>query len=225
MSKSKAKSKPRSRSQRKGAAMNKQAKAMTAAIYTRVSTDQQTCENQERELRQAAEAKGLNVVKVYSDNGVSGAKGRAQRPGLDAVLKDGVRGKYGVLMAWSVDRLGRSLPDLCATLEELHGAGVDLYLHQQGVDTRSPAGKAMFQMLGVFAEFERAMIRERVKSGMARSRAAGTVFGRPRVSAEVEQKIRDLRAQGIGIGTVAKRVGCGAAVVQRVEREDRARSA
>jgi DNA invertase Pin-like site-specific DNA recombinase len=125
----------------------------------------------QRELREAADAKGLEIAFVYRDNGISGAKGRDKRPGLDATLKDAIRGRYGVLMAWSVDRLGRGLPDLLATLQELRGAGVDLYLHRQAVDTRTPAGKALFQMLGVFAEFERAMIQERVKSGVARAKA------------------------------------------------------
>ena len=193
-----------------------------AALYLRVSTDDQTVENQERELREAAAAKGWEVAQLYRDEGISGANGRGKRPGLDAALKDAVRGRYGVLMAWSVDRLGRSLTDLLDTLQELHGAGVDLFFHKQALDTRTPAGKAMFQMMGVFAEFERAMIQARVKSGIARARAAGTVFGRPRVAPEVEQAIRELRAQGVGIGSVARRLKIGASVVQRVEREDTA---
>ena len=100
----------------------------TAALYVRVSTDDQTTANQERELREAANGKGLEIAYVYRDNGISGAKARDKRPGLDAALKDAIRGRYGVLMAWSVDRLGRSLPDLLATLQELHSARVDLYL-------------------------------------------------------------------------------------------------
>src|SRR5262249_14985185 len=152
-----------------------------AALYLRVSTDGQTTNNQEQELREAAESKGLEVVKVYKDNGISGAKGRAKRPGLDEALKDATRGRYGVLMVWSVDRLGRSLQDLLASLQELHGAGVDLYLHKQAIDTRTPAGKALYGMMGVFAEFEREMIRERVLAGMARARAEGIVVGRPTV--------------------------------------------
>src|SRR5205823_5843889 len=110
------------------------------------------------------------VIRVYRDNGISGAKGRDKRPGQDGALKDATRGTYGVLMAWSVDRLGRSLTDLLATLHELHAAGVDLYLHRQALDTRTPAGRALFQMLGVFAEFERSMIQERVRAGMARAK-------------------------------------------------------
>jgi DNA invertase Pin-like site-specific DNA recombinase len=135
--------------------------ARRAALYLRVSTDKQTCANQERELRAVAERKDCEIVKVYTDHGISGTKGRDKRPQFDALCRDAVRRDFDVVMAWSVDRLGRSLQDLISFLNEIHAAGVDLYLHQQGLDTSTPAGKAMFQMLGVFAEFERALIRER----------------------------------------------------------------
>ncbi len=106
---------------------------------------------------------------MYEDAGLSGAKGRDQRPGLDALLKAVTRREVDLVAAWSVDRLGRSLTDLLGLLTELHAKGVDLYLHQQGLDTSTPSGRAMFQMMGVFAEFERAMIRERVMAGLARA--------------------------------------------------------
>jgi DNA invertase Pin-like site-specific DNA recombinase len=215
-------SKTRARSLRKppkGTAMSKRANAARAALYLRVSTDDQTTANQERELREAAEAKGLEVGHVYRDSGISGAKGRDKRPGLDAALKDATRGKYGVLMAWSVDRLGRSLPDLLATLQELHGAGVDLYLHKQAVDTRTPAGRAMFGMLGVFAAFEREIIQERVRAGMARAQAEGVTFGRPKIDPEKEEQIRALLKAGVGLNSIARKVGCGVSAVQRVQRE------
>src|SRR4051794_40011496 len=122
------------------------AKPKRAAIYLRVSTDEQTTTNQRRELEAAAEHRGWDVITVYEDAGISGAKGRDKRPGLDAMLKDAVRRKFDVVMAWSVDRLGRSLSDLVGGLQELYGAGVDLYLHQQAIDTTTPAGRAMFQM-------------------------------------------------------------------------------
>src|SRR3954469_6001031 len=130
---------------------------MRAAIYLRVSTDEQTTDNQERELRAAAERMGHEIVAVYRDAGISGSKGRDQRPGFDAMHKDAARRRFDVVMAWSVDRLGRSLQDLCGFLSELHSLGIELFLHQQGIDTTTPAGKAMFQMMGVFAEFERSM--------------------------------------------------------------------
>ena len=133
-----------------------------AAIYLRVSTQDQTTSNQEHELRQAAERASWQVAKLYKDHGISGAKGRNGRPAFDALCRDATKRQFDVVMAWNVDRLGRSLKDLVAFLSELHALGIDLFLHQQGLDTTTPAGKAMFQMLGVFAEFERSIIQERV---------------------------------------------------------------
>ena len=122
------------------------------------------------------------IVGIYDDNGVSGAKSREDRDAFNRLCMDATRRKFDVVMAWSVDRLGRSLQDLVGFLSELHGVGCDLYLHQQGIDTTTPAGKMMFQMCGVFAEFERSMIQERVKAGLARARAQGKTLGRPRVT-------------------------------------------
>src|SRR5579872_1685101 len=147
------------------------AKTKRVALYLRVSTQGQTVENQRRELEAAAERHGWSVVAVFADEGISGTKGRDKRPAFDALCKAVSRREIDMVAAWSVDRIGRSLQDLVGFLGELHGKKVDLYLHQQGLDTTTPAGKAMFQMIGVFAEFERAMIVERVNSGLARARA------------------------------------------------------
>ena len=129
-----------------------------AALYLRVSTIDQTTANQERELRQVAERAGSEVDKVYKDHGISSSKGPDKRPAFDALHKAAARREIDIVMAWSVDRLGRSLQDLVAFLC-IHAAGVALFLHQQGLDTTTPAGKALFQMMGVFAEFKRSMIR------------------------------------------------------------------
>jgi DNA invertase Pin-like site-specific DNA recombinase len=130
--------------------------AKRAAIYLRVSTDEQTKDHQERALREVAARSGHEFVAVYRDEGISGDKGRDKRPGFDAMHKGASRRKFDIVMAWPVDQLGRSLQDLIGFLSELHSLGIDLALHQQGIDTTTPAGKAMFQMMGVFAEFERA---------------------------------------------------------------------
>jgi DNA invertase Pin-like site-specific DNA recombinase len=165
-------------------------------------------------------AKGWEIVEVYSDKGISGAKGRDGRPGLDRALRGAVQARYDVLAAWSVDRLGRSLQDLLHTLTELQTVGCDLYLHRQAIDTRTPSGRAMFQMLGVFAEFERAMIQERVRAGLARAKEKGTKsgrpIGRPPVSPVVESRIRRERRKGHGVLKIAREVGVGVSVVQRV---------
>jgi DNA invertase Pin-like site-specific DNA recombinase len=117
-----------------------------------------------------------------------------------------------------VDRLGRSLIDLLTFFTELHAQECDLYLHQQGVDTSTPAGRAMFQMMGVFAEFERAMIQERVKAGLARAKAQGARLGRPTVGGAMEARIRELKAEGVGLIRIAKTLGIGVSAVQRVTR-------
>lgn len=201
--------------------MTKITKQPRVALYARVSTDKQSTENQLIELRGAANRMGWEVIGEFVDRGISGAKGRADRPRLDAMLKGVARKEFDIVAAWSVDRLGRSLIDLVGLLQEMHSTGVDLYLHQQGLNTTTPAGKALFGMMGVFAEFERGMIVERVKSGMARAKKNGTksgnAIGRPSVSAEVEARIRELRATGLGIVKTAKQIGCGVSVVQRVD--------
>lgn len=193
---------------------------LRVAIYSRVSTDVQTTENQERELREIAERSGWSVVKVYRDHGVSGAKSRQDRPAFDALCKDAARRQFDLIAAWSVDRLGRSLQDLVNFLQDVHGYGVELFLHQQGVDTTTPSGKALFQMMGVFAEFERAMIQERVKAGLERAKAQGKVLGRPTIDADKEASIRAaLEAGGVGIIRLAKQHGVGVGTVQRIARQ------
>jgi DNA invertase Pin-like site-specific DNA recombinase len=189
-----------------------------AAIYARVSTrnGHQDPETQLLALRQVAERAGWQVVGEYVDHGVSGAKGRDQRPAFDRLLKDAARRKFDLIMAWSVDRLGRSLQDLVAFLGEVHAQGVDLYLDRQGVDTTTPGGKALFQMMGVFAEFERAMIRERVCAGLDKARAKGTRLGRPQVGVAVEDAIRTARAAGKGQLAIARELGVGVSTVRRV---------
>jgi DNA invertase Pin-like site-specific DNA recombinase len=197
------------------------------ALYLRVSTDEQTVENQRRELTEACQRRGWQVVAEFADEGISGAKGRDKRPGFDRLHKDMTRGKFDAVAAWSVDRLGRSLQDLVAFLSELHGAGCDLFLHAQGLDTSTPAGKAMFQMLGVFAEFERSIIQDRIHAGIARARLSGTrtgkAIGRPKISAATEDAIRAALAQGgKGILKIASEHGVGSGTVQRVRAEMRA---
>src|SRR3954462_2483788 len=189
------------------------------ALYLRVSTTAPWGGTPPLELEGWAGRAGHEVVAVYADEGVSGAKGRDRRPEFDRMLKDAVRRKFDMLAAWSVDRLGRSLPDLVNALKELHEAGVGLFLHQQGLDTTTASGRAMYGMMGVFAEYERAMIRERVNAGLARARAEGKKLGRSRVGADLERRVRELRGAGRGIKTVARELGVGVGTVQRIDRE------
>ncbi len=187
-----------------------------AAFYVRVSTsDGQTTENQLRQLHEVAQRLGWTVVAIFNDEGVSGAKGRERRPGLDALMKGVARREFEIVAAWSVDRLGRSLPDLVNFLGELQARSVDLFLHQQALDTSTPSGRMLFQMLGVFAEFERSMIVARVKAGLQRTTKR---LGRPPMPAERAEQIKTMLAAGTGVRETARRTGTGTATVQRLKR-------
>jgi DNA invertase Pin-like site-specific DNA recombinase len=191
-------------------------KGKRVAFYLRVSTGSQTVENQRRELAAAAEQRGWTVIELYSDNGVSGAKGRDKRPAFDRMCKDAVAGKFDIVAAWSVDRLGRSVLHLAQFVEDLRGAGVGLFLLKQGIDSETPTGRAMLGMCSVFAELEREIICERIHSGLARAKARGKQLGRKPVSERTEQQIRDLRAKGFGKLKIARELECGVSTVQRV---------
>jgi DNA invertase Pin-like site-specific DNA recombinase len=201
----------------KGNVFEREQTAMRVGLYLRVSTDEQTLSNQRRELRQVARQRGWRIVQTYEDQGVSGSKGRDKRPGFDQLLRDATSGKFDLIAAWSVDRLGRSLSDLVAFLSELQAVGVDLYLHKQGLDTSTPAGRAMFQMSGVFAEFELAMIRERTRAGMARARAQGKRIGRPPIPATIRRRV--LAAKGSN-RSVAELCGISEMSVRRIRAGD-----
>jgi DNA invertase Pin-like site-specific DNA recombinase len=202
-------------------------------IYIRVSTDGQTTANQRRELEAVAARSGWEIVGTYEDAGISGAKGRDKRPGFDRLLKDATARKVDMIAAWSVDRLGRSLQHLVGFLNELQALGCDLYLHQQALDTSTPSGRAMFQMCGVFAEFERAMIVERVNAGLKRAKAQGVMLGRGNrkdgtrsadekrwgmTRAELEKRILRLHKDGVGLLKIGKTLGVGTALVQGIVR-------
>lgn len=188
------------------------------AIYTRVSTNdgKQTTENQLHDLHLMAERMGWEIVGHYTDEGISGARGRDKRPGLDAMLKAITRREFDMVAAWSVCRLGRSLQHLVSLLGDLDARGVDLYLHVQALDTSTPSGKAMFGMLGVFAEFERSMISERVRAGLARSGKKG---GRPRLDADKAERIRRSLATGTSINATAKKLRVGVGTVHRLKQQ------
>lgn len=188
-----------------------------AAIYLRVSTREQSTAAQRAELETVAERAGWDVVEVYEDAGISGAKGRDQRPAFDRLLKDATRRRFDVVMAWSIDRLGRSLQHLVVTLADLQASGIDLYLRQQAVDTTTPSGRALFQMLGVFAEFERGMIRERVQAGVDRARSAGKQLGRPVTAAKIADAIRASLDAGMSIRKAAVHHKVGISTVQRIK--------
>ena len=190
------------------------ARLKRAALYLRVSTDGQTVEN---ERLAVCEQRGWKVVQEYADSGISGAKDRRLRPGLDALLKDAMRGRFDVVLAWALDRFGRSLVDLLDTLGELEAAGAVLVLHQQAIDPTTPAGRMFFQVTGAFAEFERGMIRSRVMAGLERAKARGVRLGRPKFPAKIGAAVRARLAVGEGVKKVAKAMGVGNGTVSRIK--------
>lgn len=207
--------------------------AKRAALYVRVSTDAQTVEDQIHVLQQIAERRGWTVAEIYRDAGISGAKGRDKRPGLDTLLKDASRRKFDIVMAWAIDRLGRSLIDLLGTIQHLEACNVDLYLDQQNLDTTTPMGKLLFHVTGAFSEFERSMIRQRVLAGLTPIKAkiardgqftsrAGKVrkrLGRPGSEPEKIAQARSELAKGTGIAKTARLLGLGTGTVHKLKRE------
>lgn len=175
----------------------------TVSCYLRVSTDQQTVENQRQELEAVAQRMGWEIVEVLADEGISGAKGRDQRPAFDKLMKMVSRKEIDLIACWSVDRLGRSLQHLVTFLGEINERSVGLYLHTQGLDTSTPAGRAMFSMLSVFAEFERAILRQRIMAGLARSTKRS---GRPPLDPTKVKTVEKLLRQGVSISAAARRL-------------------
>ena len=181
--------------------------AKKAALYVRVSTTEQDTDLQETELRDYAERRGWKCI-IYRDHGQSGAKD--DRPALSQMREDARRRKIDVIAVWALDRLGRSLKQLLSIADECRSVGVDLVSLRQNLDTTLPAGRLTFQILGAVAEFEREMLRERVRAGMAQARRAGKRVGRPPIRRFTTSELRhmhDLRRQGTSIRKLAMEFG------------------
>ncbi len=184
-------------------------------IFARTSTSKQTVDNQLHDLRKVAHNNGWEVVDEYLEV-VSGAKGRDQRKEFDRLLKDVIRGKFEMILAWDVSRLGRSLKTLVEFIEDIQERNVDLYLHQNGIDTSTSAGKAMFQMIGIFSEFERSIISDRIKTALDRVRSEGKKLGRPtNYNDGMKNSIRLLRDRGMSIKKIATELSIGVGTVYR----------
>jgi DNA invertase Pin-like site-specific DNA recombinase len=188
-----------------------------AVIYSRVSTNEQTVENQLKVLREVAEKRGLEVVREISDEGISGAKGRDERPGFDELIKGSVKNEWDIILVWDVSRLGRSLKHLVSFLEDIQSAHCDMYIHQSGIDTSTPSGKMMFGMLSIFSEFERSMIRERVIAGQQRAKSEGKHIGRPtNVNDGIITAVYQLRQNNVPISRIAKDLQIGVGTVYKI---------
>jgi DNA invertase Pin-like site-specific DNA recombinase len=195
-------------------------------IYSRVSTDKQTVDNQLDTLREVSERNGWSIVGEYSDIGISGSLGRKDRKQFDELLKDGNRKKYDCILVWSIDRLGRSLTDLVSFLNDIQSKYIDIYIHQQGLDTSTSTGKMMFQMCSVFAEFERSIIRERIKSGMQRVKRTGTRSGKTvgrqtNVNSHTRGLVIGLRETGMSFGKISRELGIGVGTIYKLLEQTR----
>lgn len=185
-------------------------------IYSRVSTTDQTCENQIKLLQSIVDQNGWELIDTYIDQGISGSKGRDKRPEFDRLCKDMVRRRFDKVMVWDVSRLGRSLQHLVEFLNDVQSLNCHLYIHQSGLDTSTPSGRMMFQMVGVFSEFEREMISERVKLGLERVKSNGKKLGRPqKINRDVIENIWLLHSQGYGLQLISNELNIGRSSVYR----------
>ena len=182
---------------------------MRACNYTRVSTGDQTTQNQLTELKTIVSERGWHLAKVYEDKGVSGAKGRDKRSGFDQLWQDINNDVWDILVIWDSTRLSRSLIHLLSFINDLNASGKQIYIAQSNLDTSTPAGKMMVSVLGAFGEYERGMISERIKAGLKRTRSEGTRLGRPRLSMDEDtrQTIHDLFEQGHTIAHIVRTTG------------------
>jgi DNA invertase Pin-like site-specific DNA recombinase len=188
-----------------------------AVIYSRVSTNEQTIDNQLKVLREIAEKRGLEVVREISDEGISGAKGRDDRKGFNELIVGSIQKEWDIILVWDVSRLGRSLKHLVSFLEDIQSANCDLYIHQSGIDTSTASGKMMFQLLSVFSEFERSMIRERVIAGQQRAKSEGKHIGRPsNVNDGIITAVYQLRQNNVPIRRIAKDLHIGVGTLYKI---------
>ncbi len=186
--------------------------AKRVALYLRVSTNQQTVENQRRELDKYCERQGWQIVKIYEDSGISGSK--RDRPALDQMLQAAAKGSFSVVVVWKIDRLARSVVDLLNILLTLKNYGVDFCSTTQAIDTTTSYGKMVMTFLGAIAEFERDTIIERVKAGIERAKANGVKLGRPRVGFDIGKAL-ELKQQGLGVRRIAAELGMNYGTVYR----------
>ena len=186
------------------------------AIYGRVSTTEQTSDNQISFLQEIVNRNGWELVQTYVDEGISGTKGRDKRPEFDRLCKDMIRRKFNRILVWDISRLGRSLQHLVEFLNDVQSVNCHLYIHQSGLDTSTPSGRMMFQMVGVFSEFERSMISERVKLGLKRVKSKGTKLGRPKsLNQSKIQTISELKNEGKSLSEIAFEMGVSKMTIHR----------
>ena len=182
------------------------------AVYVRVSTKDQSVDMQLNDLKSYSEERGLNIFKVYQDNGVSGAK--ESRPELNSLMNDARKCKFDIVLVWRFDRFARSTKHLVTALYEFRNLGIDFISYQENIDTSSPLGEAIFTIISVMSKLERDIIAERVKGGLRKARANGKQLGRPKSKVDTD-KVIEYRSQGKSIREIAKEMGTHRCKVER----------
>ena len=186
-------------------------------IYTRVSTDKQTVENQVKELTEYCKRCNFEIVKIYRDEGISGTKGRDERSGLDEMMKDAVHHKFDMLLCYSICRLSRSLKELITIMNTLNELKIDMFFSVQSIDTTTSAGKMIFNIFGSLAEFERELLRERIKSGINRAREQGKKLGRKtKINESLVTAVRLLRDRDMSIKNISKELNIGIGTIYKI---------
>ena len=182
------------------------------AIYERVSTEGQSVEMQEADLKAFCMQRGFTVYRVYSDPGISGTKER--RPALDQLMADARKGKFGAVIVWDFSRFARSTKHLITALDEFRHLSIEFISYRENIDTSSPLGKAMFTIVAAIAELERSIIVERIKSGLRRAKVMGKKIGRPGLQMDTE-RIMSLKIQGLSIRAIAKEMGASPSYIHK----------
>jgi DNA invertase Pin-like site-specific DNA recombinase len=187
-----------------------------AAIYTRVSSPEQRTEGQLYDLRKLAAQRDLQIVREYSDKGVSGSK--ARRPGLDAMMADARRGEFSVLLVAAFDRVARSTKNFLEIVDELHDLGIEFISAREAIDTTGPMGRMFITLIGSIAELEKSILVERIRAGMRRARMEGQRLGRAPLNVDHDALVRD-RHSGMSLTDVAKKYRVSRASVVRFVRD------
>ena len=187
------------------------------AIYLRVSTTSQDTTNQLIPLKEYANKMNYKVVKVYSDDGISGAKSRNERPSLDLMLKDATKGHFTKILCYDISRLGRNIQHLITILNDMQSMQCNIFFLTQGIDTSTVHGKMIFSMMGVLAEWERGIIQERINAGLKRARYEGKKLGRPSsINDSLVTAVKLLREKGLGIRKIATELKIGVSTTMRI---------
>ena len=189
---------------------------MKIAIYCRVSTTSQSSENQLQDLRSVAAKMGWKIICELTDHGISGTKGKDNRPAFAELMRRATRREFDMILVWSICRIGRSIQNLVEFMSELQALNVGLYVHQQSLDTSTPSGRMIFSIFSALAEYERELIRERIIAGLNRARKQGVKLGRPsKMNDAVRTSVKMLREKGVGIKEISRKLEIGVGSVYK----------